>query len=569
MNSYLENKEKEIDKEARVGVFICHCGSNIGGLINCEDLAKYANKLPHVSHSEDNLYTCSETGLASIKKAIKEYDLNRVVVASCTPRTHEPLFRECISEEGLNPYLFNFVNIRDQCTWVHMKDPEGAFKKAKDLVRMGVSKAAKLKPLEKVLVDINPSALIIGAGVSGMSAALSLSSQGYKTYLVEKEKELGGRLNSLHTLFPHNTDASELLDQFKEKVYNSSNLHLMTSSTIKNIDGYVGNYHITVENEKIHNLEVGIIIVAVGASVLTPYDLFGYDGKTRMTQLEFEQKLKDDKIKSDNIIMIQCVGSKNKERPYCSNVCCMTSIKNALIYKEKNPKANIFILFRDIYTPGTFYEEYYRKAREKGIIFIKYEEENPPEVEEKTVKVYNKYINEDIIIPYDNLILATPLIANEDNKELAQMLKVPLEANKFFLEAHVKLRPVDFATDGVFVSGSAKWPINISEAISQGLAAASRASTILSHNQIETEGATSYLPEWNKDLCKGCGICIKVCPYNAIKKNEDDEIEIIQALCKGCGVCGASCTKRAIEIKHFTNEQIISEILALGGREII
>jgi heterodisulfide reductase subunit A len=247
----------------------------------------------------------------------------------------------------------------------------------------------------------------------------------------------------------------------------------------------------------------------------------------------------------------------------------MTSIKNALNYKEKNPDANLFILFRDIYTPGVLYEEYYRKARENGVIFIKYSEDNPPDVKEDLVNVYNSYLNKDIKIPYDYLVLSTPLIANEDNKNLAQMLKVPLESNNFFLEAHVKLRPVDFATDGVYVCGSAKWPINISEAISQGLASASRASTILSHSKIETEGATSYLPEWNKDLCKGCGICIKICPYNAIKRNKDDDIEIIQALCKGCGVCGASCTKKAIIIKHFTNEQIISEILALGGGELI
>jgi len=558
------NKNKD-NENLRIGVFVCHCGSNIGGLIDCEKLANYAKKLPNVCYSEDNLYTCSETGLTSIKNAITEHNLNRVVVASCTPRTHEPLFRECISEVGLNPYLFNFVNIRDQCTWVHMKEPEAAFKKARDLIRMGVSKVGKLEPLNKVKININPSALVIGGGVSGMSAALSLSNQGYQTYLIEKDNILGGRLNSLFKLFPHNIDAKDLLDQFSESIDQSPNLHVFRSTKILNIEGYVGNYIVKIKNDEIKNLEVGVIIVAVGASVFTPYHLFGYDNKIRITQEEFEHKLLEDEINSNNIVMIQCVGARNEERAYCSSICCMTSLKNALIYKKKNPNANISILFKDLHTPGTMYEEYYRKAREEGIIFIKYSDEKPPKVEENVVKVFNNYINDEIAIPYDNLILSTPLIANEDNKNLAQFLKVPLEANGFFLEAHVKLRPVDFATDGIFIAGAAKWPVDITESISQGYGAASRASTILSHPKLEVEGITANLPSWNKDLCKGCEICIEVCPYNAINKNEDDEIEIIAALCKGCGTCAATCSKKAISIHHFTNDQILSEIYALGG----
>ena len=558
--------EKE-NEEIRIGVFICHCGSNIGGLIDCKKLAVYGGSLPNVVHSEDNLYTCSETGLTSIKNAIKENNLNRVVVASCTPRTHEPLFRECVSEEGLNPYLFNFVNIRDQCSWVHMKQSEAAYEKAKDLVQMGVSKAAKLEPLDKIIVDVNPSALIIGGGVAGMSAALSLSNQGFKAYLVEKEEQLGGRVKNLYKLFPYNQNSSEFLDNIKSKVHNASNLTTYTSSRVKSIDGFIGNYEVEIEQniDKIINLTVGAIIIAVGASLFTPNNIYNYDGKVRITQQELESKFKNNDINAKNIIMIQCVGSRNDNRMYCSSVCCMTAIKNALIIKEKDPNSHVTILFRDLYTPGTEYEESYRKARENGILFIKYSLEREPIVEENQVKVYNEYIGEEIIIPYDLLVLSTPLIANEDNKELAQMLKVPLESNKFFLEAHVKLRPNDFATDGVFIGGSAKWPVDITESISQGYATASRASTILSHATLEAEGATSFLPEWNKDLCKGCEICINVCPFNAIIKNENDEIEIIQALCKGCGTCGASCTKNAIVIRHFTNEQILSEINALGG----
>ena len=555
------------EEETRIGVFICHCGSNIGGLIDCKKLAEYAGTLDNVTHSEDNLYTCSETGLAAIKKAVEEQNLNRVVVASCTPRTHEPLFRECCAEAGLNPYLFNFVNIRDQCTWVHMKDAEGAYQKAMDLVKMGVAKATRLEPLDMIEVDINPVALVIGGGVTGMSAALSLTRHGFKTYIVEKEDKLGGRLNSLYKLFPYDLDASEFIGKLISNVQNAENLEILTSTKVTNIDGFVGNFIVEVtQNTNARNLEVGAIIVAVGTSLLDAKGLFSYDGNKRITQYELEPKLKNKELNAKDIIMIQCAGSRNDKRPYCSSVCCMTALKNALIIKEQDPEARITILFRDLYTPGTEYEDYYRRAREKGILFVKYDADRMPMVEEDQIKVYNEYIGDEMIVPYDLLVLSTPLVANADNNQLAQLLKVPTESNNFFLEAHVKLRPSDFATDGVFVGGSAKWPVDITESISQGYSAASRASTILSHNQIKVEGATSSLPEYNKALCTGCEICIKVCPFHAIIKNEDDEIEIIEALCKGCGVCGATCTNQAIVMRHFTDEQIISEILACGGK---
>jgi heterodisulfide reductase subunit A len=557
----------EKEEEIRIGVFVCSCGSNIGGLIDVKQLAGYAKTLPNVVFTEDNLYTCSETGLAQIRDGIKEHNLNRVIVASCTPRTHEPLFRDCIKDEGVNEYLFNFVNIRDQNTWCHQKYPKEAFDKAKDLIRMGVAKAAKLEALKNITVDATPTALVIGGGVSGMTAALSLANQGFKTHLVEKENELGGRLNTLYKLFPNDQEAQILLDNLKQNVESNKNLIIYTSAQVKNIEGFIGNYNIEVEkNGKNIDLTIGVIVVAVGASLLTPIGKFGYDGKIRITQHELESTLKNNEVKFKDTVMIQCVGSRNDERAYCSNVCCMTALKNALIMKERNPEANITILFRDLYTPGTHYEDYYRRAREEGIIFMEYNLEKEPIVEENQIKVYNVYLGDEMIIPYDLLVLSTPLVANDDNKELAQMLKVPLEENKFFLEAHVKLRPMDFATDGVYICGSAKWPVDITESITQGYAAASRASTIISHDTIEVEGATSFLPDYNKNLCSGCEVCVTVCPYKAINKNEEDEIEITQVLCKGCGVCGATCTNHAIIIRHFTDEQILSEIYAFGGK---
>jgi len=553
-------------EEPRIGVFVCSCGSNIGGLIDVKALAEYAKTLPNVVFTEDNLYTCSETGLAQIKNGIKEHNLNRIIVASCTPRTHEPLFRDCVKTEGVNEYLFNFVNIRDQNTWCHQKYPEEAFEKAKDLIKMGAAKAEKLEPLENITVDANPTALVIGGGVSGMTAGLSLANQGFKTHLVERENELGGRLKSLYKLFPIDQKAQILLDRLKQNVMSNKNLTVHTSAQVKNIEGFIGNFEVEVEENGCSlNLTIGVILVAVGASLLTPTGKFGYDGITRITQHELEGKLKNNDMVAKDIVMIQCVGARNDERAYCSNVCCMTALKNALIIKENNPEANVIILFRDLYTPGTHYDDYYRKARKEGIIFMEYKLEKEPMVKEKHIKVYNEYLGDEIIIPYDLLVLSTPLVANDDNKKLAQMLKVPLEENNFFLEAHVKLRPMDFATEGIYICGSAKWPVDITESITQGYAAAARASTIISHDTIEVEGATSFLPDYNKSLCSGCEVCISVCPYKAINKNEEDEIVITQVLCKGCGTCVSTCCNHALIMRNFTDEQILSEIYAFGG----
>ncbi|TFG22536.1 MAG: CoB--CoM heterodisulfide reductase iron-sulfur subunit A family protein [Promethearchaeota archaeon] len=554
-----------VDEEVKIGVFICHCGTNIGGILDVPNITEYAKTLPHVVYAADNLYTCSEVGLTQIRENIKEHNLNRVIVASCSPRTHEPLFRATCFEAGLNPYLFEMVNIRDQDSWVHMKEPERGTEKAKDLIRMGVYKAALLEPLEKIKVSIIPSALVIGGGISGMNAALNLANRGFEVNLIEKEPHLGGLIRSLNKTYPTNEDASKLLE-ITNLVEENKKIKVFKSAIIENIDGFVGNYKTTiVQNENLTKIESGIIIVATGASPLSPEGYYSYNGKDIISQMELEHLLKNNSVYANNVIMIQCVGCRNEERKYCSNICCMGALKNAMLIKEKNPDAHVSIIFRDIQTKGTTYEAYYRKAREKGILFIKYLPEKPPVIKKDHIQVYNEFLNHEISISYDLIVLSMPLIANDDSETLAKMLKVPLEVNGFFLEAHVKLRPVDFATDGIYVCGSAHWPADISECISQSNAAASRASTILSKDMLEVEGSTA---EINEDLCVGCEACIKLCPYSAISKDEETDTVIVnKVICKGCGVCGASCPHQAITIHHFTGDQILSAIVTYGGEE--
>lgn len=551
-------------RDIRVGVFVCHCGSNIGGILDVVSLSDYAETLPNVVFSTDNLYTCSELGLSEIKEKIEEHNLNRVIVASCTPRTHEQLFRQTCEEAGLNPYLFEMVNIRDQDSWVHMKEPERGTEKAKDLIRMGVKKACLLRPLEKIKVNVNPSALIIGGGIAGMNAAMNLANQGFHTTIIEKEPELGGNLRSLNKLFPSNVESSKLLE-ITNIIENHDKITVITSATATKVEGFIGNFVVSVnKKDQVTKVDAGIIIIATGAEVLTPEGLYGYNGKNVITQLELEHLLNDDKLKAKNIIMIQCVGSRNEERPYCSSICCMTALKNAMLIKERNPKANVVILFRDIQTHGTLYEDYYRKARQSGILFIKYSPEKLPTVNKKEVVVFNELRNQEINVPYDLVVLSTPLIAHEDSTLIAKMLKVPQQENKFFLEAHVKLRPSDFATDGIYICGSAHWPSDVRESISQAYAASSRASRILSKDVLEVEGATA---EIDTDLCIKCKICTRMCPFSAISRNEEGKIEINRVLCKGCGVCGASCPVEAITIHHFTDEQIVSQIASSGGAD--
>ncbi|TFF90881.1 MAG: CoB--CoM heterodisulfide reductase iron-sulfur subunit A family protein [Promethearchaeota archaeon] len=580
---YTEVKEKvfeipekvvKITDEPRIGVLICHCGINIGKYVNVPEVRDYIKTLPNVVHCEDNLYSCSSDSQQLIKEIIQEKDLNRFIVASCTPRTHEALFQETCQEAGLNKYLFEMVNIRDQCSWVHMTEKEAATEKAKDLLRMAVAKSRLIKPQKEEKLEIMPTALIIGGGISGMTAALNIADQGFKAYLVEKEAQLGGNLNNLHILYPIQEDASIFLKEVTEKVSKNSNIQVFLESKIKDIKGYIGNYNVLIEDskKKITDLKIGTIIVATGAQAYKPKDLFGYDGKNVITQLELEQKLQaDDKAWLDNInrvSFILCANARQKEGiTYCSNVCCGVSVKNINILKELKPDLEIILLYRDLQMAKKEFEDYYRNRR-KDAIFLRYDLDNLPTVTKKKdkseIKVFDTNLQDTIDFETDLIVLATPMIPADNLKELAMMLKVPLDKNGFFLEAHVKLRPLDFATDGIFLCGCAQWPKNIQDSISQANGAAGRASRFLSAGEITTSGLVA---EVNPDKCIGCGKCEEVCPYKAIElideTKEFEDISIIvkkssinSALCKGCGTCAATCPVGAIMVKHYDFNQI-------------
>jgi len=562
-----------LNKPARIGVFICHCGSNIGGFLDVPSVVKYAKTLPHVVFAEEGLYACSQDSQNHIKELIKEKDLTRVVVASCTPRTHEPLFQDTIREAGLNPSLFEMANIRDQCSWVHMNEPELATEKAKDLVRMAIAKASRLKPLSNISLDITHKGLVIGGGVSGMTAALKLAEEGYEVYLIEKEKNLGGNLSNIH----HTLDGSapkKLLSYLTDKIKKNRLIQVYVGTEIKNITGYVGNFNTTIQSKKDElELNHGIIIVATGAKESIPQEYYYGKDKRVMTQRDLEKQITSDKPKifeNENIVMIQCVGSRDDDHPYCSRVCCSEAIKNALKIMEINKLANVYILYRDVRTYG-FLEDYYQKARELGVIFIRYTPEKKPELKHKDnkllVKIYDTVLNEDIVIDSDIVALSVGMIPQEESKNLSKLLKVPLNEDGFYLEAHVKLRPVDFATDGIFLAGTAHAPKFINESISQAYAAVSRATTILSKENVEIPGQVAQVIE---NRCTGCELCLKVCPYNAIEMvpvkifgNEKIVARVNEGLCKGCGACAGACFSGAIQQLGFKDEQILAMIKAI------
>ena len=560
-----------IGERPRVGVFVCNCGINIGGVVNVPAVRDYAASLPYVEYVADNMYSCSQDSQEVLKDIIISNKLNRIVVAACSPKTHEPLFQETLTDAGLNKYLFEMTNIRNHDSWVHRNNPDIATAKAKDLVRMAVTKAALKEPLEEAELNINQTALVIGGGISGMTSALSLARQGYNTHLVEKEAVLGGQgLNLFKTWKGENIQ--EKLGEMVSQVRAEENIILHLGTTLANVDGFVGNFKSTLSaNGKEEVIEHGVAVVATGASEYKPDEyLYGSDPRI-LTSLELDKKLINDDASLKDVntaVFIQCVGSRDKDRPYCSRVCCTHSVDNAIELKRRNPDMSVFIINRDIRTYGER-ETLYKEAREAGVIFIRYSLESKPEVVLENgalkVKVTDPILGLPLEIETDLLNLASAVIPTKDEK-LAQFFKVPINDDGFFVERHAKLGPSEFATDGVFLCGLAHYPKPIDESVAQGKAAASRAVTLLARKTIFTSGEVAKI---NPAKCSSCGVCISICPYSAPSFIPEDarffagKAEINPALCKGCGLCVASCRSGAIGLKGFDNDQIFAMIDAL------
>jgi len=554
--------EKEVSgKEPRIGVFVCHCGINIGSVVNVPEVVEYASKLPGVVYVERNLYTCSGDTQTKIKEMIEKHDLNRVVVASCTPRTHEPLFQNTVREAGLNKYLFEMANIRDQCSWVHRLEPERATEKAKDLVRMSVAKAAALEPLPQPKIPVTKSALVIGGGLAGMTAALEIANAGFEVHLVEKEKHLGGHLRRIHHTLTK-VDPQETLEELKQSISEHKNIKVHIGETVTEVKGYIGNFETTLKGgEKVNH---GAVVVATGAVEYEPEEYLHGKHPRVVKQTDLGVMLAEGKLKAKSIVIIQCVGSRDEANPNCSRICCSTAMANALMIKRKHPETEVYVLYRDIRTYG-FAEEHYNEAARLGVKFLRYDPSAPPKVTAKgdhlTVEIDEQFIEQSVAIHPDYVALNAAVHPNPDNKELAPLLKVPLTKEGYFLEAHMKLRPVDFATDGIFLCGLAHSPRLIGESISQALAAAARVNTILSKDHIEAEGVVSVVDE---EKCIACGRCEDICEYGAPRIEEVSpgvfKSRINEALCKGCGSCAVACCSRAIRTKHFRTDQILSMI---------
>jgi len=544
----------------RVGVFICCCGTNIAGFVDVPAVVEFAKTLPNVAYAEQNLFSCSQDTQGQISQIIKEHRLNRVVVSACTPKTHEPLFQETLINGGLNKYLFEMANIRNQCSWVHKDDMPLATEKAKDLVRMAVAKVALYEPLEEPVMKIHQDALVIGGGIAGLTAARTLSQQGYRTHLVEKSAELGGQARQINESWA-GEPVEPFLRNLISEIQSDPNIDIYLKASVESVDGFVGNFKSTIRNgEQAQVLEHGVTLIACGATEYVP-EAYLYNQDPRvLTGLEFKQKLKDSPSfeACRTAVFIQCVGSRNAERPWCSKVCCTQSIKSALDLKSIKPEMDIYILYRDLRSYG-LREDLYRDARDRGIKFIRYNDDKGITVSAAdnalSVIFTDRVLRRAMTVQTDLLILASAVVPQKNNP-LAQLYKVPQNADGFFAEAHVKLRPNDFATDGVFVCGLAHAPKPIDESIAQAQAAAARAVTVLSALEISVSGTVALV---NPNICSQCGVCVAVCPYSAPKFNENSgKAEIQATLCKGCGLCVASCRSGALHLKGFDTSQIMA-----------
>jgi heterodisulfide reductase subunit A len=562
---------EEIDvaeEEPRIGAFICHCGINIGGVVRVPEVVEYAKTLPNIVYVDQNLYTCSADTQEKIKEAIHEHNLNRILVASCTPRTHEPLFQNTIKEAGLNPYLFELANIRDQCSWIHMHEPEKATQKAKDLVRMAAAKARLLEPLSKSELPVIQTALVIGGGLAGMTAALEIAAQGFPVDIIEQAGELGGNLKDVYVVQDGKT-GREFINEIISKVLDNDKITVHLNTKVQDVNGFVGNFIVTTTQGEI---ETGSIVVTTGAQEYKPTEYsYGQDDRV-VTQRELGRMLTEKPLDAKTVAMIQCVGSRTEDNPMCSRICCSTAMNNAISIKKQSPGTDVYVFFKDIRTYG-FREDLYREAGELGVKFIRMNEDEMPEVVNEggklQVSAYDCILGDTVAVDADMVALAAGIRPHAENEALAMMLKVPTSKDGFFLEAHMKLRPVDFATEGIYLSGLAHWPKFADETIAQAAGAAARAMTIISKDKLETEGIIAAV---NEDLCDGCGICEGQCEYKAIEivnvpGKEDEKIAVInEGLCKGCGCCVAACPSAAMEQRGFKTEQMIAMIdAALEG----
>ena len=556
--------QRDVSREApRIGVFVCHCGINIGGVVRVPEVAEYARTLPGVVYAEENLFSCSQDTQDKMREVIREKALNRVVVAACTPRTHEALFQETLINAGLNKYLIEMANIRNQDAWVHANDPVAATQKARDLVRMAVAKANLSSPLQETNLPVNRSALVVGAGVAGMTTALSLARQGYPVHLVERSENLGGNARYLSNTY-RDEDIAGFLEELIRRVEAEPRLTVHLGTTISAVNGFVGNFKsVLSKGASQETVDHGVAILATGAKEYTPKEYLYGRHEAVVTHLEMDKLLKHDDLRikgAENVVFIQCVGSRNGEHPYCSKVCCTHSIKNALELINRNPETNVFILYRDIRTYGER-EDLYREARRRGVLFFRYEPDAEPEVtrsEKRVVVQFNDpIIGRKLMVRADILCLAAAIVPH-DNQSLIRLFKVPVDVDGWLMEAHQKLRPVEFASEGIFLCGMGHYPKPIEESIAQAQAAAGKALTVLAREQIRIGGTVARI---ESALCSGCLGCINVCPYAAITFNADRRIaEVNQALCKGCGACAAACPSEATVLAGFSNKQIYAQI---------
>ncbi len=566
-------------EELRTGVYICWCGTNISSMVNVEDVTRAIGNLPNVVVAKDYKYMCSDPGQDLIYKDIKEHNLNRIVVASCSPRMHEVTFRNVLEKAGINPYMFQMANIREQCSWVHTDSVE-ATKKAKALVRSAVHRVAHHEALEKQFVDVNPATLVIGGGISGISAALEIADAGKEVFLVEKTGSLGGLTSNIDLTFPYMHSARQMLVPKIQRVQNHPNIKLFLETEIKEISGYVGNFETIInKNGEETELKFGNIVVATGLKTFNPdvIEDYGY-GKLPdvITSVEFEKMLLDGKIltkegkEPKNIAIIHCVGSRNKNyHEYCSRVCCMTALKYSNQIRSALPDANIYEAYADMRSFGKDCEEFYLQTSRKEVMFMMFDKNDPPKIKEAgpkdkcnmLVELNERLCGTSVEVPADMVILMVAMEAREDVKDVAHAVGVSMCGNDFFIEKHPKLDPVATTTDGVYIVGACQGPKDIPDSVAQARAATARILATIAVGSVEVEPTTAVV---NEDLCCGCQTCINVCPYTAISFDEEENVSVVnEVICKGCGTCGSTCPTGAIRSRHFTDRQILSQIEGL------